>query len=244
MQKIHIFLPSYNEALNLPKLLKRIDFLAKQCPYLEFKVIVVNDGSKDDTFLVAENYPCEIKKQIVDLQPNRGLAGAMRAGFDAAIEGLSDNDIIVALDADDSHNPLLIERMIKQINVGSDIVIASRYREGARIHGLQAYREFASSLAGYLFRILKPIRGVRDYTCGFRAYKASILKEVMAKYGDKFIQEQGFSCMAEILIKISTLKPIIHEVPMILRYDRKQGESKLNFWSTVKKTLRLLTKKF
>ncbi len=244
MQKIHIFLPSYNEALNLPKLLKRIDFLAEQCPYWEFKVIVVNDGSKDDTLSVAENYPSKIKKQVVDLQPNRGLAGAMRAGFEAAIVGLQGTDIVIALDADDSHNPLLIERMVKQANEGSDIVIASRYRDGARIHGLERYREIASSGAGYLFRIAKPIRGVRDYTCGFRAYKVSILNEVLAKYGDKFIEEQGFSCMAEILIKLSTLKPIIHEVPMILRYDQKEGESKMNFWSTVKKTLHLLTKKF
>jgi dolichol-phosphate mannosyltransferase len=244
MQKIHIFLPSYNEALNLPSLLQRIDQLAMQCPYWQFKVIVVNDGSKDDTLAVAQNTKINTPKQIVDLQPNRGLAGAMRAGFEAAIQELGDFDVVVALDADDSHNPLLIPRMIKQINEGSDVVIASRYQKGARIYGLEKYREYASWVAGLLFRVLKPIPGVKDYTCGFRAYKVEILKKALAKYQQNFIQEEGFSCMAEILIKISTLKPIIHELPMILRYDRKLGDSKMNFGSTVKKTLKLLTKKF
>lgn len=243
-QKIHIFLPSYNEELNLPRLLSRIDSFAQQVPYWDVKVLVINDGSKDNTLSVAQNFQTKIKKEVVNLQPNRGLAGAMREGFNNALVGLSDNDAVVALDADDSHNPFLIERMIKQLNEGSDVVIASRYQYGARIYGLEKYREIASWVAGYLFRITAPIKGVRDYTCGFRAYRVSKLKEVMNHYQDNFIQEQGFSCMAEILLKIAKQKAIIHEVPMILRYDRKEGESKLNFFKTVKQTLRLVTKRF
>ena len=127
-QKIHIFLPSYNEELNLPRLLSRIDSFAQQVPYWDVKVLVINDGSKDNTPSVTQNFQTKIEKEVVNLQPNRGLAGAMREGFNNALVGLSDNDVIVALDADDSHNPFLIERMIKQLNEGSDVVIASRYQ--------------------------------------------------------------------------------------------------------------------
>jgi dolichol-phosphate mannosyltransferase len=95
-----------------------------------------------------------------------------------------------------------------------------------------------------MFRVLRPIKGVRDYTCGFRAYKASKLKEVIAIYEDKFIEEQGFACMAEILLKLAKHKAIIHEMPMILRYDLKLGDSKMNFFKTVKNTIRLAFKRF
>jgi dolichol-phosphate mannosyltransferase len=204
------------------------------------EVLVVNDGSKDTTPDVARNYKGDIIVKLLDLQPNRGLAGAMREGFREALKDMSDADILIALDADDSHNPALMNRMISQIREGSDVVIASRYRQGSRIVGLTKFREFLSSGAGYLFRIFTPIRGVRDYTCGYRAYRVELLRKAHAHYGDQFIQQQGFGCMAEILLKLRKFKPIIHEVPFILRYDLKQGSSKMKVMKTVRQTLGLI----
>lgn len=242
-QNVHIILPSYNEELNLPNLLLKIDLLAQQSPYFNIRVYVINDGSKDNTLQVANNYNSYFHKNVIDIQPNGGLAGAMRRGFQEAIKELEDYDVIVALDADDSQNPFLIERMVKQINEGSDVVIASRYQNGSRILGLTSIRKIFSRGAGLIFTIFKNIEGVKDYTCGFRAYRVSILKKAMSTYGDKFIEEQGFACMAEIILKLNKLNAIFHEVPMILRYDQKMGESKMNVLKTVKSTLKLVLKK-
>jgi len=238
-QRIKVMLPSYNEELNLPTLLRRLESTRVEFN-LNMEVLVVNDGSKDGTADVARAFKGDIEVKLLDLQPNRGLAGAMREGFRESLKDLDDNDIIIALDADDSHNPALMNRMVAQIREGSDVVIASRYRHGSRLVGLTKFREFLSSGAGYLFRIFTPIRGVRDYTCGYRAYRVDLLKKAHAHYGDNFIQQQGFGCMAEILLKLRVFKPIIHEVPFILRYDQKQGDSKMNVMKTVRQTLGLI----
>jgi len=241
-QKVRILLPCYNEEQNLPKLLTRVGNLAEQMPYIALEVVIVNDGSKDNTIGVANDFQMAIPKIIVDVQPNKGLANAMRQGLKAGAEGLNENDIVLALDGDDSHNPMLIESMIKQVNEGSDVVIASRFQPGSRVYGLTKFREFTGWAAGMMFRLFIPIKGVRDFTCGFRAYKVEMLNTVNAKYGDKLIEEQGFACMAEIIIKMGKTGAIIHEMPMILRYDRKIGDSKMNVSKTIKQTLKLIAK--
>jgi dolichol-phosphate mannosyltransferase len=241
-QKLHIILPAYNEEPNLPNLLRRIEQFAAQTPYFEIEVFVINDGSTDNTSAVAKSFPMNIRKSVVDLMPNRGLAGAMRAGIEEGMKGLNSNDVLVALDADDSHNPFLIERMVKQINEGSDVVIASRYRKGSKIYGLTMFRRFTSWTAGMMFRVFVPVKGVRDYACGFRAYRVEMLRQSLNRYKEKFIEEKGFACMAEILLKLAKEKAIFHEVPFILRYDRKKGSSKMKVMKTVKDTINLIFK--
>ena len=88
-----------------------------------------------------------------------------------------------------------------------------------------------------------PIKGVRDYTCGFRAYRASLLKKAFSVYGDKFVEYKGFQCMADILLKLSRMDAIMSEVPMILRYDLKGGETKMRVSTTVLNTIKLLFKR-
>jgi len=236
-QKIKVLLPAYNEQESLPSLLQKI-IAVKNNFALPLSVLVVNDGSKDNTLAIAKNFGDDV--EALDLQPNRGLAGALREGLKFALADMSDQDILITLDADDSHNPGLFFRMITQIWEGSDLVIASRYRDGSRIVGLSAFREFLSGFARYLFIVFRPIRGVRDYTCGYRAYRVDLLKKAHDYYKDKLIEQQGFGCMAEILLKLKIFKPIIHELPFILRYDQKRGASKMNVWKTVKQTLGLI----
>ena len=104
---------------------------------------------------------------------------------------------------------------------GYDIVIASRYRAGARVVGLSPIRLLTSYGARVLFQLVLPIRGVRDYTCGFRAYRADVVQRAFQSWGDDFIGERSFACMAEILLKIREMRVRICEVPMVLRYDQK-----------------------
>lgn len=236
---IRIVLPAYNEEESLPALLKRINHAYKVFKW-DASVLVVNDGSKDKTLEIAQNFKGEIPVSVLDIQPNKGLANAINQGIRTAVKDLTDDDVIVTLDADDSQNPFLIQRMVQQFLEGSDLVIASRYQPGARIRGLKSSRKFFSWAAGMLFRVFVGFEGVRDYTCGFRAYRVTTIRKTLQLYGDKFVTQKGFGCMVEILIKIGSQSAIIHEVPMILRYDLKQGASKMNVSNTMKQTLKLL----
>lgn len=236
---IRIVLPAYNEEESLPPLLQKVNEAFNYYKW-DASVLVVNDGSKDNTLAVARNFKADIAIDVLDIQPNSGLANAINQGMRKAITGLKDTDIVVTLDADDSQNPFLIERMAHQIAEGSDLVIASRYQPGARIKGLKKSRTFFSWAAGMLFRVMVGFEGIRDYTCGFRAYRVDMLKKTINVYGDKFITQKGFGCMVEILLKVAGQSATLNEVPMILRYDLKQGESKMNVKKTMRQTLKLL----
>jgi len=236
---ITIVLPAYNEEESLPPLLQRVNDAYNLFKW-DASVLVVNDGSKDNTLQVARNFKGDIKVDVLDIQPNSGLANAINTGMRKAIEGLKDTDIVVTLDADDSQNPFLIQRMMQQIAEGSDLVIASRYQPGARIKGLKASRKLFSWAAGMLFRVFVGFEGIKDYTCGFRAYRVDMLRKTINHYGDKFITQKGFGCMVEVLLKVASQSATMNEVPMILRYDLKQGVSKMNVSKTMKQTLKLL----
>ena len=127
--------------------------------------------------------------------------------------------------------------MVLLIEEGHEVVIASRYRPGARMVGVPQSRQLFSLGMRWLFRILFPITGVRDYSSGFRAYRAGLLLEAFSRWGDRFISESGFACMVEILLKLGRLGAIMCEVPLILRYDRKPGISKMNVSKTIRQTL-------
>ncbi|MCU0350808.1 MAG: glycosyltransferase [Flavobacterium sp.] len=178
--------------------------------------------------------------KVIDIEPNQGLANAVRTALRHANENMENDDIMVLMDADDSHTPFLINRMISQVLEGSDVVIASRYQKGSRVIGLSKMREYLSICAAMVFIITKNIKGVKDYTCGFRAYRMSIIKKAHEVYKDRLIEQQGFGCMAELLIKLNKIGAIFHEVPFILRYDFKLSDSKIKIGKTIKQTLKLI----
>ena len=151
-----------------------------------------------------------------------------------------DKDIVITMDADETHTPGLVLRMIRMIREGHDVVIASRYERGAVVCGLSWHRRAASWLASWLMRMLFPTRGVRDYTCGYRAYRADVLKAALSKYGDDFVDQDGFQCMVDVLLKLRRMPVIFGEVPLVLRYDFKKGASKMPLLRTACQTLRLI----
>jgi dolichol-phosphate mannosyltransferase len=168
------------------------------------------------------------------------LSEAIRTGLLAAVEQARDDDVIVTMDADDTQGPGLISRMTMLIEEGNDVVVASRYAPGGRVLGVPGYRRLLSHGASTLFRLVYPVTGVRDYTCGYRAYRAGLLRQAFARWGSDFVSEPGFSCMVDILLKLDRLGAVITEAPLILRYDRKPGKSKMDVRRTVLQTLKLL----
>lgn len=238
---VRVVLPAYNEAKSLrsllPTLLKSLAEEEKK-----FHIYVVDDGSDDDTAAQVRGVSSN-KVSLIRHQKNLGLSETINSGMRRALGDSDEDDIIVTMDADSSHLPGLISRMVRLIKEGYDVVISSRFAGGARVKGVPLGRRILSRAASLLFRFLFPIRGVKDYTCGYRAYKVSLLKKAMAKYGKSFIDQKGFSCMVDILLKLRELDPIITEVPMILRYDLKPGKSKMDVGKTIIETLKLIFKR-
>lgn len=244
MNKIYIVLPAYNEELSIGKLLRRINN-HMQSADINFQVIIVNDGSKDKTLEVIQSMQSEMPIEILNHEVNQGLGATIRDGLYHASKIAKEDDIVITMDADDTHTPGLILRMTRMIREGFDVVIASRYQPNSRVVGLSAIRKLYSYIASWIFRILLPIRGVKDFTCGFRAYRGSVLHLAMSKYQERFIDQEGFQSMVDILLKLRKIDGLIFgEVPFILRYDQKEGISKMNVKSTIISTLKLVLKRF
>jgi dolichol-phosphate mannosyltransferase len=238
---ILIVLPAYNEAAGLPALLRSIRQVMDE-GRLAYKVVVVDDGSSDGTWDAITANVAEMPIVPVRHEVNRGLAEALRSGLQVAVGQAGPDDVIVTMDADNTHAPGLVMRMLGLIREGHDVVIGSRYVSGARVVGVPFHRRVLSSGASLLMRTVFPIQGVRDYTCGFRAYRASVLQAAFARYGEGLISQKGFSCMVDILLKLRTLEPdpIMGEVPLVLRYDLKHGMSKMRAARTIVDTLVLM----
>jgi dolichol-phosphate mannosyltransferase len=241
---IHIVLPAYDEERALPALLDALDSALGRAS-LEYRVVVVDDGSTDSTAALAaawgETHPLDLLRH----PRNRGLGAAMGTGLAHVARRAGDDDWVVALDADGTHGPEFLPALVAEgTRQGWDLVIASRFAPGGREVGVAAYRWLLSRGASAALRLafrLPP--GVRDVSTGFKAYRGSLLRRLASRWGERLIEEQGFACMAELLVKAAALGASIGEVPMVLRYDLKAGPSKMRTIPTVRAYLRLLRRR-
>lgn len=222
--KVFVVLPAYNEEEALPRLLTKLALLYTEAK-LEGRIIVVDDGSRDHTAEIVGSWGPPV--ELVVHPRNLGLGAAIRSGLTYAARLAADDDAIVTMDADDTHIPGLIPRMIATLGEGYDVVIASRYQPGSRTLGVSLLRQFLSWGAGWLFRLTLPMSGVRDYTSGFRAYRARVIKRAIDHWGEQFVDRNDFSSMPRLLLRMRRLGVIAVEVPMVLRYDLKPGVSKM-----------------
>jgi len=234
-----IVLPAFNEAENLPPLLDGIA-AALAAAGISYKVVVVNDGSEDATPAVASAYMGKLPLALISHECNRGLARTMETGIRAVLREAGESDIMVTMDADNTQSPALIPRMVDEIQRGADLVIASRYVAGGAEEGVPPARRILSHGVGTLMRLRFGLRGVRDYSCGYRAYRIPPLRAAAARYGDRLIEARGFTVMAELLVKLVPFCPRIVEVPLHLRYDLKRGGSKIRVLQTIGGYVRLL----
>lgn len=244
---IRVALPAFNEAEALePLLVSLSETLA--ATGLPHEIVVVDDGSTDETAEIASRASFSMAVRLVRHEKNQGLAGALRTGLLDAVNNADPGDIVLTMDSDNTHPAGLIPRMLQLINEGHDVVIASRFQPGARVIGVPFDRVLLSIAARWIFKLLLPIPGVRDYTCGFRAYRVEPLAAAVEHFGDRFVSEQGFSCMVDVLLKLRRLRvnggPIVMgEAPMLLRYDQKGGVSKMRVLRTVRQTLSLVARR-
>ena len=226
--KIFVLLPAFDEELSIEPLLDAFERSMSEAGF-DYHVIVCDDGSNDRTSAVLSKCAAEMPIEVITHRINRGLGETSRDLFERAAEISQPDDIIVRMDCDVTHEPRFIPSMVEKLTEGYDVVIASRFQPGGGQRGVNAYRAFISSCANLFMKCIFPMKGIREYSCGFRAYRAETIKKAIDFYGNHFIQLKGlgFTCTLEKLVKLKILKARFAEVPFVLRYDKKASESKM-----------------
>ena len=239
---IYLVLPAYNEEGDIGGLLESVENSASGFPE-KLTIIVVDDGSRDNTVEVVEKHGGSVPVKVVSHKKNMGLGPAILTGVKTVCSDASPDDVAVFMDADNTHSPEYINLMYDLIkNKSKDVVIASRYIAGGKEIGVTPFRKFLSHGAAWIYGMAFNIPGLKDYTCGYRAYRVGILKKSIEKYGDDFITEKGFAAPGEMLLKLKRLTDKFGEVPFELHYEKKVGESKMPKFRTVIRNLVVLMK--
>ena len=219
-------LPAYNEQTDLPNLLEKLE---KALANTDYRLVVVNDGSTDKTDEILKKYNDRLNLDVVLHPINRGLGETERDGFEYIAWRAERDDVIVRIEGDDTHEPKYIFDLIHKLDEGYDVVNTSRFQPGGGQLGVSTYHSFISKSANIFMRILLGIRGVSDYSCGYRTYRAAVIQDALAVYGNNMIQLRGlgFTSTLEIIVKLNILGCKFAEVPFVLRYDQKKGGSKM-----------------
>jgi dolichol-phosphate mannosyltransferase len=223
---IWIMLPAYNEQTDLPSLLDKIKTTLGEEPY---RLIVINDGSTDETANILKKHQGHLSLDILEHPINRGLGETERDGFEYVAWHAARDDYLVRIEGDDTHEPKYLFNMIEKLKEGFDVVNTSRFQPGGGQMGVNAYRALISRAANLFMRFVFGVRGVRDYSCGFRAYRVAVIQDALKIYGNHLIQMRGlgFTSTLEIIVKLNLMGCRFAEVPFVLRYDQKKGGSKM-----------------
>lgn len=216
--KISVIIPMFNEEENVLRTLAKITNVIKE--YDDYEILVVDDGSLDDTFKFAKEF--ELKNHHVNVlkhSVNMGRGKALRTGFENA-----KGDIMVTIDADLSYDANDIPRLINEFKDETiDIVVGSQYMDGGNTENIPFFRlalsKIANKIVGYAMTgNLSTVTGV------FRAYRKHVFDSLELKSDDKEIH-------LEILSKASAVGLKIKEVSVVLK-SRKFGNSKMRIKAT------------
>lgn len=236
---IYLLIPVYNEAENIPGLLQE---LVGVLPDQEKFMVFSDDGSRDDSVrLIHEQIASTgLRYQVLSDGINRGPGGAFNIGINWILEHAHDDDVVVTLEADCTSDITLVPRMVAIHRLGYDLVLASVYAQGGGFSQTTFFRKLVSSAANLMFRFIFNIQ-VLTISSFFRVYGVRLLRRIKQQYGEP-IDERGFICMLEILVKAIFLKASIIEVPMVLHSSKRKGQSKMKVMKTMWEYMKFLVK--
>ncbi|MFC2130708.1 polyprenol monophosphomannose synthase [Bacteroidota bacterium] len=214
MKKI-VVIPTYDEAVNIVKLIKEIHRVVN-----DLHVLVVDDNSPDGTAgLVRDLMKTDDRIHLIEREGKMGLGTAYCEGFGWALK--NDFDIIMEMDADFSHNPEVIPTFIEEIKT-HDLIIGSRYISGVNVVNWPLSRLILSYGANLYTKIITGMP-VKDATGGFKCFRAEALRKIdLTK-----IKSNGYGFQIEMNYRLWKNGARIKEVPIIF-IDRRSGVSKMN----------------
>lgn len=222
MTRAWVVLPTYDERENLEAVVDRTrEALASCAPPVDGRILVVDDGSPDGTGELAEALAAAHDDvRVLHRARKSGLGGAYLAGFEIALAAGA--DFVLEMDADLSHDPADIPRLIAAARRGADVVLGSRYLPGGGVEGWPAHRRLLSRVGG---RYAAAVLGLRltDLTGGFKCFSAGALRILD---GER-VQTRGYGFQIELTYHAARAGLEIAEVPIVFR-DRERGYSKMS----------------
>ena len=224
---LSVVIPAFNEENRLPKTLFSIDEYLRKQNY-EYEIIVVNDGSTDNTAQIVRNLQRKIKNlKLIDNKQNHGKGFVVRQGLLEA-----KGEIRLFTDADNSTSIDQVEKMFPYFKKGFDVVIGSRDIKGAVLDPPQSkFRIFLGDIFNLMVQVIVGLWGIWDTQCGFKALSARSANDILPRCR---INRWAFD--PEILIIAKKLGYKIKEIPVVWRND---PESKVKLKSTIKMALDL-----
>lgn len=223
MKNATIVIPTYNEKENVKVLIPGIFEVVDQIQNWNISLLIVDDNSPDNTAGEIINLQKKYKNLYLSKSKKEGLGKAYLKGFAYALEKLNPF-VLFEMDADLQHSPLLIPQFLKKIESGSDFVIGSRYIQGGSIPKTWGiHRKIFSILGNQIIRFGFMDLKIHDWTSGYRAVKASFLKEVLTQMNNF----NGYVFQVALLDKAKRAKLKIAEVPLKFT-DRSSGTSKID----------------
>ncbi len=211
--RVTVVVPTFNERENLAE-------LAPAVTGQGYRLLVVDDNSPDGTGELADELAAADPLTSVIHRPEKmGLGPAYMAGFDRAlVEG---SEIVIEMDADFSHDPSDLPRLVAAVDEGADLAIGSRYVAGGATPDWPWLRKFISRGGNIYARTMLGVP-TRDATAGFRAYRESLLRTL--PYRDA--RSSGYSFQVEMAWRAHQAGAQVVEVPIVFR-DRTRGKSKM-----------------
>jgi dolichol-phosphate mannosyltransferase len=217
VNKALVIIPTYNEKENIEKMIHSIFSLP-----LIYHILVVDDGSPDDTASIVKNMQQSFPERLFILERpgKQGLGTAYILGFKWGIE--KEYDYIFEMDADFSHNPADLPVLHHTCMNGADVAIGSRYKSGVNVVNWPMGRVLMSYFASVYVRFITGMK-IYDTTSGFKCYKRQVLEKIDL---DK-IRFKGYAFQIEMKFTAWKLGFRIEEVPIVFT-DRREGVSKMS----------------
>ena len=213
--KTLVISPTYNERKNIQLLVEKV-----LGPNPEFHLLIVDDNSPDGTGEIVKNLQKSYSNLYLEVRPGKaGLGTAYLFGFKWALE--RDYDAIVQMDADLSHDPNDVPRLVAELT-DNDLVIGSRYIDGVSVVNWPIRRLILSYGANMYSRIITGMP-INDGTGGFKAWRRSLLEKI--DLDD--VRSQGYSFQIEMNFRAWRKGAHIKEEPIIF-HDRTIGQSKMS----------------
>ncbi|MEZ4774694.1 MAG: glycosyltransferase family 2 protein [Bacteroidia bacterium] len=215
---VSIITPAYNESAIITKNLTRLcEYMDSLTDRYRYEIIVVNDGSKDGTAELADNFAKDHHQVIVHHHiVNKNLGGAIKTGFE-----ISNGEYVIVMDLDLSYSADHIERLLtKMEETEADIVIASPYMKGGKNTAVPAFRLLLSKVVNYFMKIVAP-KNISTFTSMVRCYRKSFLKKLNLK-------SNTYSINPEIIHKGLILRAKIEEIPAHLdwSFQKEVGQTR------------------
>jgi dolichol-phosphate mannosyltransferase len=219
--RVVVIIPTYNERENIGPLIEALHGVFPALPH-EMRILVVDDSSPDGTAEAVRRAQERFPDVALLTGAKQGLGAAYIRGMDHALSALG-ADAVMEMDADFSHDPADVPRLIAALDQGADFAIGSRYVPGGSIPSDWGLLRRMISKGGNVFaRYVAGMYRVRDCTAGFRAIRASLLRKV--DFGALGVQ--GYAFQIALLHEAVTLGAAVTEVPVRF-VDRKFGRTKL-----------------